>query len=283
MFQKFVKSLVENKTARQFWTDWGLEISSQNLKIVGRTLPNVTLHFGQNHKELVGPKGDWTRASTNRTVLTAANVERWAIVYPVSAKSTATAFMTILKQQAPRMGVNFKAPKIVEIPNDRTDTFVKAIRDLPDNAEFVLTMFTGPQKGDRYAAVKKICLVDRPMASQVVMQKTLANEKRQLAVVQKVVLQINCKMGGSLWGTRIPIKGLMVVGIDVYKNKGGKKEMIVGIVGSINASFSKFFSDVIITEKRDNDLYKQISQGKKKSEVTWIVINFIYFRSCRGD
>ena len=36
------------------------------------------------------------------------------------------------------------------------------------------------------------------------------------SVVQKVALQINCKLGGELWGCDIPMKHLMVVGVDVY-------------------------------------------------------------------
>ena len=36
------------------------------------------------------------------------------------------------------------------------------------------------------------------------------------SVVQKVALQINCKLGGELWACDIPMKHLMVVGVDVY-------------------------------------------------------------------
>ena len=39
-------------------------------------------------------------------------------------------------------------------------------------------MFSGSMRADRYAAVKKLCYVEKALPSQVIMQKTLGNEKR---------------------------------------------------------------------------------------------------------
>ena len=70
----------------------------------------------------------------------------------------------------------------------------------------VVLIFGGTMRADRYAAVKKLCCGEKPIASQVVMQKTLSNEKRLQSVVQKIALQINCKLGGALWGIHVPIQ-----------------------------------------------------------------------------
>ena len=45
-----------------------------------------------------------------------------------------------------------------------------------------VTIFSGPQRTDRYAAVKKMCYLDRGLNSQVVMQKNLANEKKMKTI-----------------------------------------------------------------------------------------------------
>ena len=65
-------------------------------------------------------------------------------------------------------------------------------------------------RDDRYAAVKKLCCVEKPVPSQVINLKTISNEKKVNSVVQKVALQINCKLGGELWGCEIPMENLMV-------------------------------------------------------------------------
>jgi aubergine-like protein len=84
---------------------------------------------------------------------------------------------------------------------------------------------------------------------QVVCVKTISNEKRLQAVAQKVVLQINCKLGGELWGCRTPFKRLMVVGIDVFHDKSLKSGSIAGIVSSINDSLSRYYSTVAIQKQ----------------------------------
>ena len=94
------------------------------------------------------------------------------------------------------------------------------------------------------AAIKKLCCIERPVPSQVICLKTISNEKRLQAVAQKVVLQMNCKLGGELWGVQTPFEKLMVVGIDVFHDKSRKSGSIAGVVSSINDSLSRYYSTV---------------------------------------
>ena len=68
------------------------------------------------------------------------------------------------------------------------------------------------------------------------------------AVVQKIALQINCKLGGELWGLNIPIPKLSVIGIDVYRDKsagGSSSRNVAAIVASISSSFGKYYSTLV--------------------------------------
>ena len=95
-------------------------------------------------------------------------------------------------------GIPVSGPRAVKLANDRTDTYLKEMRAIIDpSVQLVVTIF--PQmKSDRYAAVKKLCCLEMPIASQVINSKTISNEKRLTSVVQKVALQINCKLGGEV-------------------------------------------------------------------------------------
>ena len=64
--------------------------------------------------------------------------------------------------------------------------------------------------------MKKLCCVEKPVPSQVINLKTISNEKKVNSVVQKVALQINCKLGGELWGCEIPMKNLMVGFLNIF-------------------------------------------------------------------
>ena len=53
------------------------------------------------------------------------------------------------------------------LPNDRTETYLKCIRESVEaKTQLVVTIFP-QQRSDRYAAIKKLCYVERPVASQV--------------------------------------------------------------------------------------------------------------------
>jgi len=43
------------------------------------------------------------------------------------------------------------------------------------------------------------------LCSQVINSRTLSRPDRVRSVVQKIALQINCKLGGTLWAVRIPL------------------------------------------------------------------------------
>jgi len=58
-------------------------------------------------------------------------------------------------------------------------------------------------RDDRYNAIKKLCCAEMPVPSQVILAKTLTGTKLR-SVTQKIVLQINCKLGGELWAVKIP-------------------------------------------------------------------------------
>jgi len=117
---------------------------------------------------MVGPKGDWSRAATTKKVLTSVPIASWAIIFPASMESDAKKSCTTLAEQGPRLGIQVARPRVVPITSDRTEAYLNAMRELPGNIDIVVTVFTGGQRSDRYAAVKKFCYVEHPMASQVI-------------------------------------------------------------------------------------------------------------------
>ncbi len=120
-------------------------------------------------------------------------------------------------------------------------------------------------KSDRYASIKKLCCIEKPVASQVIVVKNISNEKKVNSVAQKVILQMNCKLGGELWACQTPFKvccysyhpnipylsfflrqGIMVIGIDVFHEKGRRSGSVAGIVSTLNDNMSRYYSNVAI-------------------------------------
>ena len=96
--------------------------------------------------------------------------------------------------------------------DDRTEAYVTKLKEVLRNNVQCVVIMVPSQREDRYSAIKKVCCVDMPIPSQVVQVRTLSNPKRHRSVVQKIVLQVNCKLGGSLWAVKIPFKNWMICG-----------------------------------------------------------------------
>jgi len=59
-------------------------------------------------------------------------------------------------------------------------------------------------RNEIYSLVKKICIGERGIPSQVVYAKTLQKNLNK-QVMSNLTSQINCKLGGSPWGLIIPV------------------------------------------------------------------------------
>jgi aubergine-like protein len=148
----------------------------------------------------------------------------------------AVILVALMIKLVPKMGIRVAQPTIVELTNDRTETYIKGIWDSVEPKVQLMCVIMPTPRNDRYVAVKKLCCVEKPVASQVINVKTICNKKKVSSVVQKVSLQINCKLEGELWGCNIPLPNLKVVGVAVYHNHSRTHPSIAGMVSSTNPS-----------------------------------------------
>jgi len=284
---KFIKRVKGNPEAHKLITDWGMDIDNDTVRLVARSLPPETLFFANGKREVIGPKGEWNRAATT-SVLTAVSLTKWAIFFPEKIKITVQNFCKEMQRVASRMGITMANPKVVALPDDRTDTYIKQMRLLLNQSVQLFMMIFPQQKADRYSAVKKLCCIESPVPSQVVCVKTISNEKRLSAVAQKIALQINCKLGGELWACQTPLKKLMVVGIDVYHSKSAKAGSIGGMVSSLNDSLSRYYSAVVL-QKQGQEMIDALKIAFIQSLVRYYEANnyfpdvIIVFRDGVGD
>ena len=141
-------------------------------------------------------------------------------------------------------GISIEEPKAVELNDDRTESYLKTIRDnIQPNLQLIVTVFP-TQRDYRYSAVKKLCCIESPIPSQVINSRTISNQGKLRSVTQKIALQINCKLGGELWALDIPLKNLMVIGIDVYLDTIYGKRSIGAFVSSSNQMCTRWYSRV---------------------------------------
>lgn len=239
--RKFVTSVLKNPDACKELEKWGLVLEDNTINFDGRVLPEEEIVFGSG-KVGVGPQFDWGQACSREKVITAVPLRTWVVLYTKRDLYKVTRYIEMMLKTCPQMGIECSPPTRFELRDDRVETYIRALREhINPKLQLVVTVCP-TSRDDRYAAIKKTCCVDHPIPSQVINSKTITEPKKLRSVTQKIALQINCKLGGELWGVAIPIKNIMVVGIDVYHDASSKKESICGFVASMNRHCTRWFS-----------------------------------------
>ena len=87
--------------------------------------------------------------------------------------------------------------------------FAGAIKDIinSSNPQMIVCVVPSANK-DIYDSIKRVCCVEFGIPSQVVTSNILNinNVAKTKSVVTKVAIQINCKLGGEIWGVHLPVK-----------------------------------------------------------------------------
>lgn len=117
---------------------------------------------------------------------------------------------------------------------------------------------TNPFRSHRYAQIKKKCCLDRDVPSQVVCQRTMKN-RNLLSIATKIVVQMNCKVGGAAWSVPIPLTGLMTVGFDVTHDTNDKSRSYGALVAMMG---------VASKERTDLSFFSAVSQHRNGEELS---------------
>ncbi|XP_078078916.1 piwi-like protein 4 [Mustelus asterias] len=235
-----IDNIQRNKVARTELEGWGLHLDEQ-ISLVGRVLPNEKIHMFDHSCQPVSP-ADWSRDTRNSRIIGSRPLQDWLIVFSQRNCETVGKLLGCLKKVGPPMGFSVENPKMVQV-NESPTSFIQALRQhIESSTQLVLCILPSNQKNN-YDCIKKFLCVERPIPSQCVVAHTL-NRANVMSIVTKIALQMACKIGGELWMVDIPLKSLMVVGIDINRDTL-RKGTYVGYVASINTTVTKWLSRCI--------------------------------------
>jgi len=109
---------------------------------------------------------------------------------------------------------------------------------LNDGVQAVVLLLPG-QKGrnNLYDEIKKFLLQEYPIPSQVVLCNTISRGKNLRSIVNKILIQINAKIGGIPWAVdNLPFmdKPTMICGMDVFHSTSLGKKSVLALTASVN-------------------------------------------------
>ncbi|XP_078401913.1 piwi-like protein 4 isoform X2 [Cetorhinus maximus] len=234
---ELIDNIQRNTVARTELEGWGLRLDEQ-ISLVGRVLQTEKIHMFDHSCQPMSPV-DWSRETRNSRIIGSQPLQDWLMLFSQRNCETAGKLLACLKKVGPPMGFSVENPKMVQV-NESPTSFIQALRHhIESSTQLVLCILPSNQKNN-YDCIKKFLCVEKPIPSQCVVARTL-NRANMMSIVTKIALQMACKIGGELWMVEIPLKSLMVIGIDINRD-ALRKGIYVGFVASINTTITKWLS-----------------------------------------
>ncbi|NXL65838.1 PIWL2 protein, partial [Chordeiles acutipennis] len=186
---------------------WGLSLDPDIHRTQGRVLPAERINL--RHSSFIPAEElGWSKEVSREASISVIAMNYWLLIYPKRLHDLAKDLVATMESVCGPIGMHISRPALVELKDDRIETYARTIRSVlgsEDKAQLLLCLISG-SRDNLYGVIKKLCCVQSPVPSQVINAHTLMGQTGKMrSVVQKVLLQLNCKLGGELWGVDVPL------------------------------------------------------------------------------
>jgi len=179
-------------------------------------------------------------------------LKTWGIFHGDRDAQIAKQFTSTMDQVLQQFGYDSAQPELFQVKGGmNAGAWTRELKSkLNPNVQAVVLLMPG-QKGKNtlYDDVKRFLLSEFPVPSQVVLCNTIAKGKNLRSIVNKILIQINAKIGGIPWTVdNLPFmdKPTMVCGMDVFHSTALGKKSVLALTASVNNSATKYFSTSVI-------------------------------------
>uniref|UniRef100_A0A914VYH8 Uncharacterized protein n=1 Tax=Plectus sambesii TaxID=2011161 RepID=A0A914VYH8_9BILA len=242
---EYLRKFHNTPDIKNVFGQWSVTLGAELATVTARELPVEELRGrSQTPYSYAAASGDWAREARAAGMLRTVGLATWLLIFHRNDYRKAERFFSSIRDIARGMNMSIEPPIVIELPDDATSAFVQGITNGIEKAgrrrvEMVVCVVPNDNK-TRYDAIKKVCCLEKPVPTQVVKSQTLDNEKNFQSVCLKIVLQMNCKLGGSLW--RVSIPDAMIVGYDLYHDSTLRGKTVGAAVSSLDTDYTQWYS-----------------------------------------
>lgn len=127
------------------------------------------------------------------------------------------------------------------------------------------------------------------MPSQVIVQRTINNDKRLRSVATKVAFQVLTKIDGAPWNVKIPVSGIMTIGFDLTTDSKSKKISFGALVATMDLKQHAEFFSCVSQHTNGEEISTEFSQNVLRALTSWyqkygaLPAQIIIYRDGVGD
>ncbi|XP_036145933.1 piwi-like protein Siwi [Monomorium pharaonis] len=254
--------------------DWNMTLERNLVEIPGRVLPNIplsvangTINKGQQHGNF-NQRGDWSRDMQRAYLLHSKELRNWIVITSSRSEGMTWEFVKMIKNVSRSISFRVEDPHIESLYDDKASAYTEKLETiLSKYAPDLIFCVVSNSRTDRYAAIKKKCCLDRPVPSQVFLQKNL-NGRNTMSIATKVAIQMNCKLGGAPWTIDNDLKGLMTIGFDVCRDSRTTSKDFLAMVATVDQRLTRYFSSISLYSSSE-DLADQLCVNLSKAVMAY--------------
>ncbi|XP_036382655.1 piwi-like protein 1 isoform X2 [Megalops cyprinoides] len=284
---RFISSIHKNPEAQAELNTWGLNFDNKLVSVKARVLPAERIVQGQRTFEYNPWAADWSKEMRGLPLIRSLPLENWLMFYTRRNGDMAQSLLQTLGRVSQPLGIRMQRAVMIEY-EDRQDSLLRALQHNVGPGTRMVVVILPTNRKDKYDCVKKYLCVECPTPSQCVVARTLSRPQALMTIATKIALQMNCKMGGELWSVEIPLKHLMIVGIDCYHDTSAGKRSIGALVASLNQGMSRWFSRCVLQD-RGQEIMDGLKVALQDALKAWLKYNnclparIIMYRDGVGD
>ncbi|XP_049435036.1 piwi-like protein 1 [Epinephelus fuscoguttatus] len=270
---RFVTNIQKDSDAQAELDKWGLNFDKQLLSLTGRVLPAERIFQGPKSYEYDPWAADWAKEMRGVPVISSPQLNSWLIFYTHRNANEAQSLLQTLSKVCGPLGIRIQRAVMIQY-EDHQESLLRALQQNVGKQTQMVVVVLPSNRKDKYDTVKKFLCVECPTPSQCVVSRTLSRPQALMTVATKIALQMACKMGGELWSVEVPLKQLMIVGIDCYHDTLAGKRSIGALVASLNQTMSRWFSMCVLQHRG-----QEIMDGLKKA-LSAALKEYLKFNNC---
>lgn len=264
--KQLTNMIMDNPTADNFIKEWDIRLSNEPLSIDSLKISSGNMLMGDNRKISFENSSNIDRESQCKMFQTP-NISKIIVFAPKNQKRETEGFLKHLKSSTDEFQVNIDSLDVVEIERDMDDRewIQKSKSHLKPGITLAIYIITGPKINSRtYKSLKSFLYTEAPVPSQMINAKTLANPKNQRSIINKILIQINAKLGGIPWAIdSLPFSDqpTMVMGINTLMK--GKTSKSIAAVGTVNRFYCQYWSELknVLLENEAEVLEEVVCNG----------------------
>ncbi|XP_011141529.2 piwi-like protein Siwi [Harpegnathos saltator] len=283
---KLHQILYSEQAIKEELREWNVALGKELVQFTSRTLSPRKLVFGGNNIISANKTGDWTDNILQKLLHTK-RLDNWIII--CRQHHQITTFVQNLTNVCSKLSIGVSTPQCHYTDNTNPEAYSNFLEDILErNSPNLIFCIISKSNVGLYQAIKRKCCLDRPVPTQVFLEKNLISRKLD-SIITKLAVQINCKLGGAPWHIQYESEKkdedktkFMAIGFDTCldkDDKNNKEKKFLIMVATTNPTLTQFCS--FVTEyHNEKEFLSGIDDGiskalKKYYEIENAMLNYI--------